>query len=88
MSAAALAVSMLVLEGCFYGGPGGYYPGPAYGPAYGYAEPRAPLVVYGDYDEHHAWHDRDWWVNSRPQWVHEHHPEWIASREHPEHVVR
>jgi hypothetical protein len=56
MGAAGLAVSMLVLQGCFYGGPGGYYPsyGPAYGPAYGYAEPRAPLVVYGDYDERHA----------------------------------
>ena len=63
---------MLILQSCFYDGPSREY---GY-PAYGYGAP-AP-VVYGDYDENHAWHERNWWVNSRPARVHEHHPEWLA----------
>jgi hypothetical protein len=75
---------MLALEGCFVAGPRPV--SPAYGyPAYGYAAPApAALVVHGDWDEHHVWHERDWWVNNRRDWVHVHHPEWIASRAHHE----
>jgi hypothetical protein len=84
-----------ILQGCFFGGGHPYYadPGPYYGPssygppaayayaprpAYGYAAP--PRV--GDYDEHHEWHDRDWWVQNNRPWVQQHHPTWMASHEH------
>jgi len=77
----------LSLQACFYGGhpygpaPYAYAPAPAYGyarpPAYAYAPP--PRV--GDYDAHHQWHDRDWWVQNNHPWVQQHHPDWIASRE-------
>jgi hypothetical protein len=67
-----LICSSLMLSACFYGrGPD---PGYAYGPRYGYAA--APPVVAGDYDEHHAWHDRDWWVSNHHDWVVTHHPDW------------
>ncbi|HEX4211119.1 MAG TPA: hypothetical protein VHY56_12035 [Candidatus Binataceae bacterium] len=32
----------------------------------------------GDYDEHHQWHKRDWWVKNHPKWVHKHHPHWFS----------
>lgn len=54
----------------------GYAPGPAYAygaPPYAYAPP--PV---GDYDEHHEWHNRDWWIQNNHPWVQQHHPNWIA----------
>lgn len=36
----------------------------------------------GDYDNHHAWHDADWWHQHDPDWVTKHHPEWVEH--HPE----
>jgi len=68
---------MFALSACFYG-PGD--PGYAYGPHYGYAA--APPVIVGDYDEHHVWHDRDWWVSNRHDWVLHHHPEWDNDYNH------
>lgn len=32
---------------------------------------------YGDYDEHHDWHDRKWWIDNRRDWVEQHHREWL-----------
>ncbi|HXW85202.1 MAG TPA: hypothetical protein VEJ86_12395 [Candidatus Binataceae bacterium] len=52
------------VSACFYGGPGYGYPG------------GGPVVV-GDYDEGHVWHDRDWWVSNRRDWVSVHHHEWL-----------
>jgi hypothetical protein len=77
--------SALAVQGCFEESV------PAYGygaPAYGYSAPYYPYgpasvgppVVYGDWDEHHAWHDGDWWVAHRRPWVEEHHHEWLARR--------
>ena len=43
-------------------------------PAYVYGRP--PVV--GDYDEHHTWHERDWWIRNNHPWVQQHHPEWMA----------
>ncbi len=76
-----------LLQACFYGGGHPYYAEPApyayrppssyaYAapPAYGYAVP--PRV--GDYDEHHQWHDRSWWVQNNRRWVQQHHPDWIG----------
>ncbi len=73
--------SAIAVQGCFeesYGpgpgyGYGSYYP---YGPSYA----AAPPVVLGDWDEHHAWHDRDWWVENRRPWVEQHHHEWLQGR--------
>lgn len=69
--------SAMALEGCIaetpvpaYGYSTPYYP---YGPA-----TVGPPVVYGDWDEHRAWHDRDWWVENRRPWVETHHHEWLA----------
>jgi len=86
-----------MLQACFFGGghryyddpePYAYSPGPpvyAYGPApaYGYAAP----PVIGDYDGHHRWHDRDWWVHNDRSWVTQHHRNWIGHEraEHEEH---
>ena len=69
---ALLICRLVALSACFYGpGPD---PGYAYGPRYGYAA--APSIVAGDYDEHHVWHDRDWWMSNHHDWVMLHHPEW------------
>ena len=87
-----------LLQGCFFGGGGHpYYAdpapyGPSYGapPAYAYAAP-APTYRYaappriGDYDEHHAWHDRDWWVQNNHPWVVQHHPDWVAHEHDHDH---
>jgi hypothetical protein len=77
-----LVFGAVSLQACFYGGHR-YEPAPyAYEPPprYVYAPP-PPVVVYGDYDEHHAWHDRDWWLRNNHPWVEHHHPDWVASRE-------
>jgi hypothetical protein len=67
-----LICGSLMFSACFYGP--GRDPGYAYGPRYGYAAP--PPVVVGDYDEHHVWHNRDWWMSNHHDWVMTHHPEW------------
>lgn len=30
----------------------------------------------GDYDEHHQWHDVNWWAHKNPAWAREHHRDW------------
>jgi hypothetical protein len=91
-AAGALILTTLALQGCFESVPAD----PAYGygyPAYGYNPPviypgrpvygtPAPSV-YGDYDDYHRWHDRDWWVNNRRPWVEQHHPDWVTARPAP-----
>ncbi len=87
----------LMLEACFYGGPRPYY---AYGPGYSappvYAAPpvySAPPAYayqtvrpgYGDWDDHHVWHDRDWWVNNNRPWVQAHHPHWLDAHHDRDH---
>ena len=38
----------------------------------------------GDFDDHHEWHDRDWWHDHHPDWVDQHHPDWYKHPyEHP-----
>ncbi len=44
----------------------------------------APVVAHaehhdGDSDEHHAWHNSDWWHDNHPGWVYRHHPEWAET---------
>jgi hypothetical protein len=80
IGAISLGVGMFAFQGC-YGPSYGGYAGPGY-----YAGP-APVVV-GDYDERHAWHDRDWWVNNRRDWVNDHHKEWLAHKNEPQREVR
>lgn len=53
-------------------------------PPYGYYGGGAP-VVGGDYDDHHVYHDRDWWVGHDHDWVSNHHHEWLEHREAHEH---
>ncbi len=72
-----LAVGVLLLQGCFFEEEHAY---PVY-PDYSYYG-GAPTIVYGDWDEHHEWHPRDWWVGHREDWVEHHHPDWLASRNH------
>jgi hypothetical protein len=82
-----------------YGTPAYGYGTPAYGygtPDYGYNPPviypgrpvyGAPVPrVYGDYDDAHHWHDRDWWMNNRRPWVEQHHREWLTARPNPHDV--
>ena len=92
----AFVAGAAMLQACFFGGGGhpyygggpdpyAYSPGPpvyAYGPApaYGYARP----PIRGDYDDHHDWHDRNWWMQNNRPWVEQHHPRWIG-HEHEEH---
>jgi hypothetical protein len=71
--------SALAVEGCFEAGPGyGYGDSAPYYPYYSGAP-----VGYGDWDEHHTWHDRDWWVGNHRPWVEEHHHEWLTVRPAP-----
>jgi len=83
---ATLFCGALTLQGCFETVPGpgyGYGYGASYAPAYGPAYPAyvgRPAVVYGDWDEGHAWHNRDWWVANRRPWVEQHHREWLSAR--------
>jgi hypothetical protein len=90
LAGGALILTTLALQGCFESVPAT----PAYGysyPEYGYNPPviypgrpvyGTPLV-YGDYDDHHQWHDRDWWMNNRRPWVEQHHREWLTARPAP-----
>ena len=55
-----------------------YYPAPGYYSA-------GPPVIVGDYDGHHVWHDRDWWVGHDRDWVSSHHHEWLEHHEAHEH---
>jgi hypothetical protein len=32
----------------------------------------------GDWDEHHQWRSREWWVKNHPKWAHKHHPHWFS----------
>lgn len=82
-------LGILALQACFEERPYAVQPGyvaPAYGgyvwPGYAYGP---PAYTYGDYDEHHHWHDRDWWVDNRRDWVQHHHPDWAASRGRRDH---
>ncbi|HUO04755.1 MAG TPA: hypothetical protein VMU16_06110 [Candidatus Binataceae bacterium] len=36
---------------------------------------------WGDYDDHHEWHDYGWWQEHHPNWARKHHPEWYANKE-------
>jgi hypothetical protein len=81
---ALLGGSAFAASGCFEEtyGPAPYaYGGPAYYP-YGPGPAYRPPVVYGDWDEHHAWHDRDWWMANRRPWVESHHHEWLEHHGH------
>jgi hypothetical protein len=84
IGATSLVFGMFAVQGCFESNYPGYGPGYGGGYAYGptYYEP-APVVV-GDYDEHRAWHDRDWWVSNRRDWVNDHHKEWIGRNSEPQ----
>lgn len=75
-TAVLLTVAMFSFSACFEE----TYPAPAPYPAYSYAPGYsygAPPVVVGDYDEHHVWHDRGWWVGHDRPWVESHHHEWL-----------
>ena len=73
-----LACSIFALSACFYGPS----PDPSYGYSPAYAYSVAPPVAVGDYDEHDAWHDRDWWMTNRHDWVEHHHPDWDHGYHH------
>ena len=34
---------------------------------------------WGDYDRHQQWHDANWWLQNRHDWVTSHHPEWTEN---------
>ncbi|HUY27487.1 MAG TPA: hypothetical protein VMV27_08720 [Candidatus Binataceae bacterium] len=36
----------------------------------------------GDYDEHHNWHNSQWWQQNNPGWWRQHHPEWAQNHPH------
>jgi hypothetical protein len=85
LKAMIFVAGAVTLQACFFGGHPAYGPDPyAYGSGPGYAYGGSPAYVYGrppvvgDYDDHHAWHERDWWVRNNHPWVRQHHPEWIA----------
>jgi hypothetical protein len=35
--------------------------------------------AWGDYDRSQQWHDANWWMQNRPDWVIVHHPEWTEN---------
>jgi hypothetical protein len=72
------ALAAFAGQACFeehYSSP---YPGPGY-----YTS--GPPAIVGDYDDHHVWHDRDWWVGHNRDWVSTHHHEWLAHHDEDEH---
>ncbi|MGH7925607.1 MAG: hypothetical protein ACREQH_13565 [Candidatus Binatus sp.] len=79
IGATTLVLGMVALQGCFESNYPAYDPG--YG-GYGYASGptyyQPTPVVVGDYDEHHTWRGRDWWVSNRRDWVNDHHKEWLG----------
>ncbi|MGH7934834.1 MAG: hypothetical protein ACREQN_16960 [Candidatus Binataceae bacterium] len=83
--ALVLIFGTFTLQACF--GEHHYNPAPGYGYGYGYQQ---PSVAYGDYDQHHVWHDRDWWVQNDHDWAQQHHPNWFAPNggEHRDFDVR
>jgi hypothetical protein len=34
---------------------------------------------YGDWDDHHVWHEAPWWYHNHPDWVWYHHRDWVAA---------
>jgi hypothetical protein len=89
LASGALILTTLALQGCFEAPVA-----PAYGYGYGYNSPAVypegpvygsppPVVIYGDYDDYHRWHDRDWWVDNQRPWVEQHHREWLTARPAP-----
>ena len=34
---------------------------------------------WGDYDRYQQWHDANWWLQNRHDWVTSHHPEWTEN---------
>jgi hypothetical protein len=34
---------------------------------------------YGDWDDHHVWHDAGWWHAHHTGWVWHYHPEWVEA---------
>jgi hypothetical protein len=77
LGASLLAFGMFTFQAC-------YESHPHYGPNYGrgYASEYALPPAYGDYDEHREWHDSNWWVSNRRDWVQQHHPDWVKSERH------
>ncbi|HKF28547.1 MAG TPA: hypothetical protein VKB29_04935 [Candidatus Binataceae bacterium] len=61
-----------------------HYSSPYRAPEYYSAGP--PEVV-GDYDDHHVWHNREWWVGHDRDWVSSssHHHEWLEHHDEHEH---
>jgi hypothetical protein len=100
LNALIFVIAALSLQACFYEhsytpaygpDPYAYGPGPDYGPGYAYRPPPAYAYVpgrVGDYDDHHAWHDRDWWVEHDHPWVQQHHPGWLQHRRDDDHDRR
>jgi hypothetical protein len=39
----------------------------------------------GGWDQKNQWHDRGWWTQNNPAWVHEHHPEWAEEEPQERH---
>ena len=35
----------------------------------------------GDYDEHHQWHDKYWYMDNRPSYAKQQHHEWSDDRD-------
>jgi hypothetical protein len=83
LKASVFVPFVFACQACLYGpGPGDPPPAYGYGGGYSYYHP-APVVVrpapviVGDYDAHHVWHDREWWMGHDRGWVEAHHHEWL-----------
>ncbi len=90
LEASLIAGTIFACSACVDYGPGyGHGPGPGYAyapaPAPVYAEGYGRRVIVGDYDDHHVWHDRDWWVGHDRGWVEVHHSEWLEHDEDHDH---
>ena len=72
LQALLMMVGPIMFQGCFYSRPA-------------YYEPGGGAVVMGDYDDNHVWHDRYWWISNHHEWVHQHHPDWVAGETKEEH---
>lgn len=38
---------------------------------------KAEARAMGDYDSHHVWRDRSWWVQNDKAWAYKHHHDWF-----------